>query len=417
MITLLSSTTLFIFLYNTRQVTSFLVICFVLTLPAIYWSERETGTILALSFFSYAFGGLIYNCNSKQDVSALIRISFLRTKSVFRKDRHRLLYTAIFLGVTCTFISSVYFAVVGISILSENVGVARLENRNSIPGAFIFQRFFRVLFPTVVILLYGLYISTPNRSYSKVRLSWVFLTIFLIINGSFLVFTGIKGNIITFLIIPLVIFHNLYVARTTLLGLFLLFGISTIFLYFLVSNMIPNANFLGLVQFILFRLGSGATDGLHYVIHIYQPAYGYQYGATIIQDIFSIFGKLGVTYFDDKSLGQKIASDLLGAKYRGEQAAVTLSGELFLNFGRFGLVLASVLVGYFLQYIYVYSLRKNLTALKLVFLSYLQAATILILGGPVFSMLLDYLIFCGFFLVVWRLTFSMFRQRSFGGAR
>jgi oligosaccharide repeat unit polymerase len=120
----------------------------------------------------------------------------------------------------------------------------------------------------------------------------------------------------------------------------------------------------------------------------------------------SIFGKLGFEGIESLTLGQKIALELLGSNYMGEQAAVTMAGELYLNFGYVGLVIFSTLIGFLMQYLYVFTLRNSNKPLKSIFLAYFQVAMIMILGGPVFSMALDYVIFMFIFYLFWRIIYS-----------
>jgi hypothetical protein len=409
----MSIATLLLFVYNTKNYASYLVICYLLTMPAIFFSNYKTGIVLCLSFLCYSIGGFVYNLFSKTDIAMLQKQSFRVSREKFKYAKRSLFSAAYMLGVVSILFSGLYFSVVGISLFAVDVGVARLENRDAIGGAFIYQRMFRVLFPTVVIFLYAVWVS-KNRpsSFMVLKISSVILLIFFILNASFLGFTGIKANVITFLLIPLVIFHNLYIGRTSIIQLILIVVVAALLLLFMVNRMMPYASIVELAGFVFFRLGSGATDGLHYVIHTYEPKYGLQLGATFFQDFTSIFGKLGFGSFNDKTLGQLIAIDLLGDNYRGEQAAVTLSGELYVNFGFWGMAFVSLLVGGLLQNLYLLAFNFNISPLRMVFISYVQAAVLLIIGGPVVSMAFDYAVFiCGFF-IIWRVAISLPKIRG-----
>ena len=412
-LTLISIATLLLFLLNTRNYASFLVICYLLTVPAILFSDFKTGMVLCTGFLCYAIGGLAYNLICRINVARLQKQLFRISKEKFQYAKRSLFSTAYILGFICIVLSAIYFSVVGVSLFAIDVGVARLDNRYEIEGAFIYQRIFRVLFPTVVIFLYAVWVSKQHpSSFTILKISSVIFIFFFILNASFLGFTAIKANVFMFLLIPLMIFHNLYIGRTSLINLTLIVIAAALVLLFMINRMIPNAPLFELAEFVYFRLGSGATDGLHYVIHNLEPKYGLQLGATFFQDLTSIFGKLGFSGFNDKTLGQTIATDMLGDNYRGEQAAVTLSGELYLNFGFWGMAFMSLIVGGLLQHLYVMAFNINISPLRMVFISYVQAAVITILGGPVFSMSLDYAVFIFGFFIVWRIFISLPKTRG-----
>lgn len=399
--------TIIFFYYSTKNIFSYQLICFSITLPAIFFSEYITGLILSLSFLFFSIGGVVYNIVLSVNVNNLLTSSYSNNFFINSHSLIAMRTTAYILGFIAIFFSSIYFAQVGISLFADEVGTARLVNRNAASGSFIYQRIFRILFPTVVILFYIIWLNQSYKSPLRIlRLSSVFLIFFIITNASFLAFTGMKANVITFLFFPILIFHNLFISKISIINALWVILFSVGIVLFMVYKTMPSEDFLTILNFILFRLGAGATDGLHYVIHSYEPQHGLQYGATFLSDIMSIFGKLGFEGIESLTLGQKIALELLGSNYMGEQAAVTMAGELYLNFGYVGLVIFSTLIGFLMQYLYVFTLRNSNKPLKSIFLAYFQVAMIMILGGPVFSMALDYVIFMFIFYLFWRIIYS-----------
>ena len=387
---------------------SYLLIGFVLTIPAIIYSDYYTGIVLGLSFLFFAVGGIIYNIIFKVNVKRLLRVSHTADFSLDGKSILALRATAYILGFASIAISIAYFAQVGISLFADQVGTARLDNRNAANGSFLYQRVFRVLFPTVILYLYVLWRTGPKKiTFRFIRVSSVYFVIFLFLNIAFLAFTGMKANVVMFLIFPILIFHSLYIAKISNLNSIIALILVFCSIFFMIHRMMPTEEITGIFNFLLFRIGSGATDGLHYVIHIYEPKVGLQFGYTILNDFLSLFGKLGIPGLPKESLGQQIAMDLLGARYNGEQAAVTLSGELYLNFGVVGLTILSIILGCFLQHFYVRALKSKSSVLRAIFFAYAQSAILMILGGPVFSMALDYFIFLALFFFLWRFTHTI----------
>ena len=83
-------------------------------------------------------------------------------------------------------------------------------------------------------------------------------------------------------------------------------------------------------------------------------------------------------------------------------------GELYANFGMFGLLCGSLLLGIFLQFIYILAIRSKKTVILTPVYAYFQALLIPILGGPSLSMLIDYSITCLFFIITFLMLILFF---------
>ena len=168
------------------------------------------------------------------------------------------------------------------------------------------------------------------------------------------------------------------------------------------------------MEIIWARLTSGAVDGLSYIIGGYVEKNGYQLGLTYYNDIMSIMSKLGLTSTQYVSLGEEIATNLLGERYNGERAAVYYVGELYYNFGLVGVLLGSIAIGYMLQFLYITTLRSRKDIIFISMFGFTTAAFNSILGGPVLANMLDYFMtilvfFIMFFCVNIVLGFSNWR--------
>ena len=116
---------------------------------------------------------------------------------------------------------------------------------------------------------------------------------------------------------------------------------------------------------------------------------------------------MGLTIQENFTYSAQIAMQILGPKYRGEQAAIYFFGEFYANFGFVGVVFFSLLLGVFLQIISIKTMKTNKTLLRVAALSYFQAVLIMILGGPLVSMFVDYFVTVSLFFFIFVLGCSI----------
>lgn len=388
----------FFFAYiSSRNIYSMPIIFGVFYFLATFNSDLAVFMLAAISFISLSFGLLLFNILNSIKPRALL-LDF-RTKD-FRNESHHsswLLYPVILIALFSLAISIYYFANVGISLFSENVGYDRLVNRYSIPGARIMQRFFRVYLPIIVIMYYLFQFSPALKKYYS---TYLFITLF-IITAFLLVATGMRGNVVIFLFIPFIYIKSLVQpisSKEMSLAFVFTFGIG----FFATMKMYSSSSgsILLLWEIIWSRITAGGSDGLSYIVGGYTESQGYQFGLTYYNDLMSIFSKLGISSQDYVSLGEEVAMNLLGSRYNGERAGVYFSGELFHNFGMTGVVLGSIFIGYLLQYIYIRTLKSRKDITLVAILGFFTASFNSILGGPVIATLFDYFINLSFLLLL-----------------
>lgn len=376
----------FLFAYlATRNLYSMPIIFGAFYFLATFNTDVDVFMIAAISYFSLGVGLIL--CNIFHSVKPKTLLFEFRSKDFSNENHHPswLLYPVILITVFSLGISIYYFANVGISLFSDNVGYDRLINRYSIPGARIMQRFFRVYLPIIVIMYYLFQFSPALKKYYS---RFLFLTLFLVA-AFLLVATGMRGNVVIFLFIPFIYIKSLVqpIKKKELsLAFVFTFGIGL----FATIQMYSSNSFSLLVEIIWSRLTAGGSDGLSYIVGGYTESQGYQFGLTYFNDIMSIFSKLGISSQEYVSLGEEVAMNLLGSRYNGERAGVYFSGELFHNFGIIGVVFGSIFIGYLFQYIYIKTLKSRKDIILVSILGFFTASFNSILGGPVLATIFDY---------------------------
>ena len=372
---------------SARKVMSMHFISVSLMLPAVLVADEQVKLIMSTAIFFQGLGSWSFNIIKKIKIKNRLK-NYKKTKLTAEKiafvNIHKFLKIIFIISFL---LSSYYFYIVGISLFAEEVGLARLLNRHDVFGSFIFQRIFRLVMPITCLIYYLLQFSDETKKYYNNN----FFFIMVISTIAFLLFTGIRGNVITFMLIPFVLMMG-YLESGGRVRKQVTYIVLFAFIAFLIvtSLMSPDLNLIDLIFLIMERLGGGATDGITYAVLYDIPSNGYYYGKTYLNDVLSLFSKTGIIGIPVQNYSAYIASELLGNNYNGEQAAVTVYGEFFANFGIFGVVLCSYLLGSFLQFVYIYIMKKPKTIFNLAFYAYIQSAFLMILGGPTLSMLIDY---------------------------
>lgn len=356
--------------------------------PVCISAHEDVGFVLAVSMLMIGVGGNVYNI--------LNGIRIKKIKKIFREKKLKFgfnseknfIFSIYLIGVLSITGSIYYFMNVGISLFAEEVGLERLLSRHAVTGSYLYQRLFRVFLP-VLCLIYYIYVFNIGRGNKYI------LYVLILITSSLLIFTGMRGNIITFIFTPFIILMGLISDKVSIKALLSLFIMGVVGGMLISALMYKNSDLIFLLILILERLGGGASDGITLVIQNDVIENGYYYGETWINDIISIFSKLGYTSTETLNYSAHIARLMLGDRYNGEQAAVYIFGEFYANFGFYGNVVGSFIIGAILQKIYINAFETKKTILRLACYSYFHASLILIIGGPSSSMAIDYIITIG----------------------
>jgi hypothetical protein len=230
-----------------------------------------------------------------------------------------------------------------------------------------------------------------KRYYSNFKLASAIL-----LTSAFLIFTGMRGNLIIFMFTPFIVALGLIDARLKLRNIVYALGLTVGGGFVVTALMYPDLPVAELLIVIVERISAGASDGIWYVVSEDYHSRGPYLGMTYVNDLSSLFFKLGLAGTQAMTYGAQLAETMLGDAYNGEQAAVYFLGELYANFGLGGVYSGSVFVGFLAQLLYRAILRGRKTILSFGARTYFCALILPILGGPTISMLLDYTITVGF---------------------
>jgi oligosaccharide repeat unit polymerase len=390
---LLILTAVFIIYLNTSNIISYIMLLVLFMTPACLTADEEVGFVLAISMFMVSAGGYCFNFINKIRIKSLLK-DFKERDIKINFNSTRRFILAIYLLSSIAIIGSIYyFMKIGIPLFAEEVGLERLLARHNVQGSYLYQRLFRVILP-ISCLCYYLYRYEIGKGNKYI------LFFLIVITSAFLMFTGLRGNLITFMFTPFLILMGMISKKISIKVLFSLFSLGILGGVLISALMYKNSDPIFLIFLILERLGGGATDGISVVIESDVVNNGFYYGSTWINDISSLFFKLGLISAEVLNYSAYIAELMLGERYNGEQAAVYIFGEFYANFGFYGNIIGSFILGLILQNIYVHVLRSSKNLLRISIYSYFQASLIMIIGGPSVTMAIDYIVSIGIFYII-----------------
>ena len=382
---------------SVRNILSFKILFLLWFFPAAVSANSEVFYIMSLAALFFGIGAFIYNMLSfSATKNLLLDYRIQKFEMSYRPGQAFILTIFLF----CMFFvgaSIFYFYSVGISLFGDEVGYDRLVNRHAISGSYIYQRIFRVFLPIICLVYFCMGYSESYKKYYK-RIIFIFLVL---ISFLFLVFTGMRGNTLIFMFFPFLVLFGYLPGGASSFFLILRITVLTFISGMVVTKlMYPELPLNELLLLIFARLTTGATDGISYMVSIDVPINGFYLGETYINDLMSLFYKLGLTANEYSTYGSYLAQSMLGERYNNEQASIFFSGELYANFGYFGVIFGSFLIGALLQAIYLKTLKTKKDVVLTPLLSYFSALFLAILGGPTISMLLDYSITVFSFIIL-----------------
>lgn len=389
--------------FITRNLFDFRIIYGVFVFPAALSAQYEIALLFSLSIFCLSIGSIIGNFFLKKDTSISIQIFKSSEINLGFKNPKFFFLTWVFLTIFCIMLSIFYFYQVGISLFAEEVGIARLENRHIVTGSYFYQRLFRVFLPILCMVYFLMGFCKETKNYYSTSIFLILSLITLLL----LVFTGMRGNVLTFYFFPFIVLLGLITGSYLNFRLIFSFLSIAIFGFLATAYMYQTYNIYEIFLVLVQRISIQATDGITQSFYFDVPQNGFYYGRTFLEDLLSFGTKLGLTIQENFTYSAQIAMQILGPKYRGEQAAIYFFGEFYANFGFVGVVFFSLLLGVFLQIISIKTMKTNKTLLRVAALSYFQAVLIMILGGPLVSMFVDYFVTVSLFFFIFVLGCSI----------
>jgi len=303
---------------------------------------------------------------------------------------------------------SYLFLKTGIPFFAEIPEAAKVE---MVGGSnWILVRFLRYFLPVLLLILF-LYIHKTKKISGKIG----FISLLLLIAIIYL-FYGWKGYFFVYVGVPLLMLYALMekIKVRTLILLFLLGLLVAIPLY---MRMLKTTDLKGIFNAIFNRLTVAQALGVNYVVISLVPKEGLFYGSTFKMDIERILYVVGISKEEALSFASFLVKYETGENPGGRLAvAPSLFGELYANFGLFGGILGTFLAGFFLQILYIGTLRssKNIFYLPL-YIFFQLAFFFAIVNGHTIITLFDMGLFTIFFLFL-LLMFYIFFELPTGKA-
>ena len=248
------------------------------------------------------------------------------------------------------------------------------------------------------IYLRASFISLPTISgiclllwfkYHKIKYMFIFIVTILISTIGYILASsrgGILGEL-TFLIILFGFTKKLNKKNTMI-------GISFIILGFILATGInfysygSDYNFIENLKTVFIRATSGQAEGIDYIIHNWVPNKGLAYGKMIYWDFEGLLSFLRIMPYKEGSFATFLFWDMFPsvAHVYSFSMVTILLGSLYADFGIMGIIIGSFLFGFFMQNLYVWTLRGVKDYLFLtskIFIQYSFAHVAL--GGGFFS--------------------------------
>lgn len=366
----------------TRNPFSYLLIFYWLSLPGVLVLPTRAGEIFAVGTLARGIGLLAGN--------ALFKFKPQKELADFRKSPMTSLFGSVptgliavgFLVLVIVGIALTYFGTVGIAVLAAEPGEARLLLKGA-PGTWLVMRLIRQLMPILLFICYLHWRGRMNLPRAAI------LAALFLVTTLMLMAVGFKGNILMFLTVPAILLLTLVNPKLPIRWL-LLTGAAAVLAAIMVSAAHVHSMDPRVIWDLLWdRLAYQSFDGLIFLTYYTVPVYGYQHGATFWHDFMSLFYKLGLTDEPAQNIGAMVASQMAGQSYMGTQAATYFEGELYFNFGMWGVLLGGAVVGVLLQGLYVFALRLRKDAVLLPFVVLFQVGILMSLGSPFISMVVD----------------------------
>jgi oligosaccharide repeat unit polymerase len=353
--------------------------------PVLLWVDNDLAMIIILSQVGILLGCifhlLLFNSKNKK-YAREINKKILIEKINIRKYKNSIINMLIF----CVICSIFYFSQVGISLFAEDVGYQRLIARHDIVGSYFFQRVFRVYMPILMLAYLHLNNFESSRKYFNKKVFAVIVTLVMVFN----IFTGMRGNVLIFVFFPILFYMGMQNNTIRSEKIAILF-ITTFVAGFIVTKyMYPDVEIIDIFVIIFERVSYNAVDGISYILG--SERYQGLWGSSYYNDVMSLFYKLKIISTEYMNLPSLVASDMLGEKYNGEQAAVYFFGELVVNFGVIGVVIGSLIIGILISHFHFKVLSKSNKIIDFPIFVYAYSLLMSVLGGPSISMAIDYFI-------------------------
>jgi len=286
------------------------------------------------------------------------------------------LYAFIILGMATVVF---FFVRAGVPLLSPDVNIAKVEAPRQ--GGYLPMRFMRLFLP----LLLMIYFVGYRRMVRPNRVVAAFAVIFLLV--AFTLF-GYRGYILNFFLLPFIILMAYQRVSKRTLALLGTAGAASALTITAVAW--QETSFGVLWQILSQRIFLAEVfDGIIPIFYRLVPTVGFLHGQGFLMDIPAVFARVGIGPAATENFAQYLARMNLGQNIFDVQAAPTLIGEAYANFGYPGVVAILFLFGFLLQWIYIKTLRGPKDAFFLPLIVAIQHSLLVAAHGPFVFMILD----------------------------
>jgi hypothetical protein len=332
---------------------------------------------VALGAFCVALGAAVARILFRyQSWAELDAFGNRRSESVFCSDLAFTRTWLMFVGFSLAMII-ILFARGGIPLLSGSVFEAKVAAAKA--GGYLNVRFMRLFLP----LLFLIYLADVDRL--KVQPKRVVSG--LVVASLLLAFAlfGYRSYVLNYLGLPVALMLGYRrVSTKAVAGLVLASAVAA---FGITAVAYRETRPAALADIVWARVTSDlVSGGLGVVVYQLVPHYGHQDGRTFWMDIPAALSRVGIGTPKENS-AQYLITASQGSNPYGWQAAPTLVGEAFDNFGTTGIVILTGLFGFVLEWLHIWSVRGPRDNLLFPLKIYAQHALIIAYGSPfVFSL-------------------------------
>lgn len=320
------------------------------------------------------------------------------TQSIFASDRAFTLSLLAFVTIGIALVLALFLRG-GIPLLTSEVFVSKVAAAKQ--GGYLNVRFLRLFLPLLGIICFVGYarVRIPAR-----RLVLAGIVAFLLV--AFTLF-GYRSYVLNYLFIPIaILFGYIHMSRRLLACLGAAAALSAVGIT-AIAYRVTDAG--SLTEIILARVtGDLVSGGLGVVVNNLVPSVGLLYGAGFLMDIPAALSRVGIGTPGTENFSQYLVTISQGGNPYGWQAAPTLIGESYANFGPVGVAVLPALFGFLLQSLHIHTLRSPKDTLLFPLRIYAQHSMIIAFGSPVLFSLMDSAMSLGLFLCVFAALYVVF---------
>lgn len=355
----------------------------------------------ALSIFFLALGVFLANRVKKfSPKKELLEMRKRKISSLFRVSSpfSFALFSLILLNVLLV---GYLFLKSGIPLFATSAEIAKVDIVFD-GGNWMLVRCLRIFLPILLLILF-LYVLAVKKWLAKI--GFILLLFLMVV---IYLFYGYKGYFLSYIVIP-ILFLWAIVRKIRFKEIILLTVLALFVAVPLVGKMLNTVNIAEISSFAFHRYTTLSAEGVDYIVNDLVKDRGVFKGETFVMDMKGLLHKAGVSQGEVLNFNAFLVKDKTGSNPQGRvQIASTLFGEFYANFGLIGSLLGVFIAGFFLQLLYLKSVRSSKDILFLPLFIFFQIAFLSAINtGHTLITLIDMGI-CAVFILFLLLVFYIF---------